>query len=256
VQVFCNGLEVVFNSGNSPTTALSNIDLATRQGEFLTIVGRSGCGKTTLLRTIAELIPPTRGTIERRSQGDDANQDALLVFQEHGLFPWMTVLDNAAFGLEMRGVAREDREPRALEMLNTYGLGGRERDYPGQLSLGMRQRVALIRAFICEPALLLLDEPFAALDAQTRLTLQQELLALWAPTSMSVVFVTHDVDEAILLSDRIMVMDPKGCGMRMEVPVRLPRPRYADEITSAEFSRTKRQILSALDVLQRSEAHA
>jgi NitT/TauT family transport system ATP-binding protein len=238
------------------TRALDGVTFATNHGEFVSIVGASGCGKTTLLRSIARLVRPAGGSIELIAHPDDPNADTLLVFQESSLFPWMRVLENATFGLSMRGVEREEREQQALRLLKQFGLGGRERAWPAELSLGMRQRVALIRAFLCRPALLLMDEPFAALDAQTRLALQQELLALWQPTSMSVIFVTHDVDEAILLSDRVMVMAHAGGRMELQLKVPLRQPRDAGDLTSPEFVAIKRQVLKQLALARKQAVHA
>lgn len=252
----CNGLGVTFRSEGTETRALDGVTFATNHGEFVSIIGASGCGKTTLLRSIAQLVRPSSGTIELIPHPADPNSDTLLVFQESSLFPWMRVLENATFGLAMRGVEREEREPEALRLLKQFGLAGRERAWPSELSLGMRQRVALIRAFLCKPALLLMDEPFAALDAQTRLELQQELLALWQPTSMSVIFVTHDVDEAILLSDRVMVMSPSGGKMELQLRVPLSQPRNTGDLTSPEFVAIKREVLKQLAPAKEQAMHA
>lgn len=256
MRVSCNDLEVGFPSERAVTLALDGVSFSTRHREFVSIVGASGCGKTTLLRAIAGLLKPSRGSIELVSHPDDRNRDSLLVFQESSMFPWMRVLENAAFGLAMRGVERAEREAAAMLLLKQFGLSGRERSWPAELSLGMRQRVALIRAFLCKPALLLMDEPFAALDAQTRLTLQQELLQLWQPTNMSVIFVTHDVDEAILLSDRVLVMSPAGGKMQLEVNVPLRQPRDAGDLTSPEFVAIKRTVLERLAVVRGRVMHA
>jgi NitT/TauT family transport system ATP-binding protein len=252
----CNGLSVVFSSEGTETRALDGVTFTTNHGEFVSIVGASGCGKTTLLRSIAQLVKPSSGGIELIPHPGDTNSDTLLVFQESGLFPWMRVLENATFGLAMRGVERAERELEALRLLRQFGLGGRERAWPSELSLGMRQRVALIRAFLCKPALLLMDEPFAALDAQTRLKLQQELLALWQPTSMSVIFVTHDVDEAILLSDRVLVMSPSGGRIQLQLDVPLSQPRDAGDLTSEEFVAIKREVLKRLAPAKEQAMHA
>jgi NitT/TauT family transport system ATP-binding protein len=170
----------------------------------------------------------------------------LLVFQEHGLFPWMTVLDNAAFGLEMQGVGKKEREGRAMELLQRFGLAGRERSYPNQLSAGMKQRVAVIRSFISRPSILLMDEPFAALDYQTRLRLQQELLELWEQEHKSVVFVTHDIEEAILLSDRILVFSAQPGTVVAEFRVDFSRPRNTAVTLEEKFSQLKMRILGKL----------
>jgi NitT/TauT family transport system ATP-binding protein len=256
MRISCNDLGVVFPSEGKSARALDGVSFTTNHGEFVAIVGASGCGKTTLLRSIAGLVKPTTGSVEVSPDTDDGNSDILLVFQESSLFPWMRVLENATFGLAMRGIDREEREAEAVRLLQQFGLGGRERSWPSELSLGMRQRVALIRAFLCKPALLLMDEPFAALDAQTRLTLQQELLLLWQPTSMSVIFVTHDVDEAILLSDRVMVMSHSGGKMQLQLKVPLSQPRDAGDLTSPEFVAIKRAVLRELAPSRERALHA
>jgi len=256
MQVHCRNLGVVFRSERNEIRAFAGISFTTEHREFVSILGRSGCGKTTLLRCIAGLHRPTEGFVDLVRSSDDSNQDALMVFQHDGLFPWMRVLENAAFGLQMKGVDRAEREKQAKAMLAEFGLKGRERDWPAQLSLGMRQRVALARAFLRRPALLLMDEPFSALDAQTRLRLQEQLLALWQPTSMSVVFVTHDVDEAILLSDRVLVMAPAGGGIQFEIPIPLDRPRRAEDLTTHQFISIKRKLHEQLGLVSGQSVHA
>ena len=174
-------------------------------GEFICVVGPSGCGKSTLLRVLAGLLEPTSGRVIFGSDGE-ARPSTALVFQENGVFPWMTVRDNVAFGLEMRGVPRDARHRRADDMLRDVGLEGFAGNWPHELSVGMRQRVNVARAFVSEVQLLLMDEPFGALDALTRRRMQEELLRLWRLHRHTLVFVTHDVDEAIALADRILVM--------------------------------------------------
>jgi NitT/TauT family transport system ATP-binding protein len=171
-----------------------------------------------------------------------------MVYQENSLFPWMTVLENAAYGLKIQGVKKPERERRARELLRRYGLAGREECYPHTLSVGMKQRVAVIRCFLSDPAMLLMDEPFAALDAQTRLTLQQELLGLWEPGRRSVIFVTHDVEEALLLSDRILVMSHSPGSIVDQIPVPFERPRTPATALTSEFLALKRRIYAALGI--------
>ncbi len=231
-------VEVGFPSQAGEVRAIERVSLETKNGEFVSIVGPSGCGKTTLLRAIAELLPVRSGVIERIAR-DDRNRRILTVFQENSLFPWMTTIENAAFGLEMQGVGRREREDRAREMLDRFGFQGRERAWPHQLSLGMKQRVAVIRCFLADPALMLMDEPFAALDALTRLTLQEELLGLWERDQKSVVFITHDLDEAIRLSDRILVMSASPGRIIAEHRVHLARPRPLGIILDPEFQELK-----------------
>jgi NitT/TauT family transport system ATP-binding protein len=239
--VRCSHMSVSFGRGAAKSPALNDITFDARQGEFLSVIGPSGCGKTTLLRAVANLIQPTEGTIERVP-----GERILLVFQEDSLFPWMTVLENAIFGLEMQGVGADWRETKARELLARFGLEGRERAYPHELSVGMKQRVAVIRCFLSDPAVMLMDEPFAALDAQTRLALQQELLALWDQNRKTVIFVTHDIEEAILLSDRILVLNGPPGSIVAELKVPFPRPRDASFTLEEEFLGLKRHIWSKL----------
>ena len=224
MRLRCSGLQVAFPSSNGSVLALRDLSFDSREGEFLTFVGPSGCGKTTLLRVLAGLLPPDSGQCERIPAPDDDNPSVLLVSQEHNLFPWMTASANAAFGLEMQGVPRAEREARAGELLARLGCASKEHAWPAQLSMGMKQRVAVARCFLSNPAVMLMDEPFAALDCQTRMVLQQELLDLWEQDRKSV-FVTHDVEEAILLSDRILVLSegPGAVVAEYEVPARRPR---------------------------------
>lgn len=250
MRLSCSGLGVVFSSHAGDFQALSNVTFQTREGEFLAIVGPSGCGKTTLLRALAGLIVPQQGVVTRIAARDE-NQRMLLVFQENNLFPWMTILENAAFGLEMAGIGKADRNARARESLRRAGIEGWDNHYPAQLSLGMKQRVAVIRSFLSDPSLLLMDEPFSALDVQTRLTSQQELLALWEQSHRSVVFVTHDVEEAILLSDRVLVLGDRPGTLVASFPVAFRRPRHASLTLDEEFLSLKRKIWAELGLLDR-----
>jgi len=236
--------------------ALRDLSFGSRDGEFLTLVGPSGCGKTTLLRVLAGLLAPDAGAVERVGGPGDRNSSVLLVSQEHNLFPWMTASANAAFGLEMQGVARAERETRARELLARLGCAGKERAYPRQLSMGMKQRVAVARCFLGDPAVMLMDEPFAALDCQTRMVLQQEVLDLWEQDRKSVVFVTHDVDEAILLSDRILVLSEGPGTVVAEYEVPLPRPRHALLELNGELWELKQRILGSLRVAAGGERFA
>ena len=200
--VECAQIEVGYAARGGTVEALRNLSLTCERGEIVSIIGPSGCGKSTLLRVIAGLREATGGEV--RFGG--GRPKISLVFQEGVLYPWLTALENAAFGLEAEGVARAAREQVAAAMLARMGLKGREGAYPGALSAGMRQRVALARSFLTSPELLLMDEPFAALDALTRLRLQRELLEIWRETRPGVLFVTHDVEEAIAVSHRIVLL--------------------------------------------------
>jgi ABC-type nitrate/sulfonate/bicarbonate transport system ATPase subunit len=243
-QLRCRGACVSYAGNGGKVEALRNISLETGRNEFLSILGPSGCGKTTLLRVLAGLVVPQQGTVERISPQAAASGRILLVRQENSLFPWMTVLENAAFGMEVQGVDRKDRNARAMHSLARFGLAGRERDYPRELSLGMKQRVAVIRSFLSEPAVLLMDEPFAALDCQTRMALHADLLELWEQDHRTVVFVTHDVEEAVLLSDRILVLSPQPGTIIAEFSVPFPRPRSVRLALDDEFLSLKRRIFS------------
>jgi NitT/TauT family transport system ATP-binding protein len=249
VKLRCKDLDVSYQVHGSGERVLRKVSLETCAGEFLTILGPSGCGKTTLLRTITGAVRPDAGRIDLIPTFPGESTQPLLIRQENSLFPWMTALDNACFGLAMRGVPKEVREAQALELFARYGLQGRHKAYPHELSLGMKQRVALMRAFLCDAPLLLMDEPFAALDAQSRLMLQQELISLWeAREDTGVIFVTHDVDEALLLSDRIVVFTGRPASVVAELAVTLPRPRNAAVTLTPEFLELKVRILKYLGV--------
>ncbi|HRS93020.1 MAG TPA: ABC transporter ATP-binding protein [Methanolinea sp.] len=225
--------------------ALSGISLAVADSEFVSVLGPSGCGKTTLLRIIAGLETPTSGTIAldgERIAGPSPRM--AMIFQEYSLYPWRTVIDNIEFGLEIRGMTREERKKRAIEYLDLVGLRDFAGRFPYELSGGMRQRVAVARALAIDPAILLMDEPFGALDAQTRNRLQRELLDIWEKTRKTVLFVTHSVDEAVYLSDRIVVLTPRPGRIREIVPIGLPRPR---ERTDVEFARIRRYVLDHVE---------
>jgi NitT/TauT family transport system ATP-binding protein len=208
--------------------ALDDVSLEIGDGELVTLLGPSGCGKSTLLQVVAGLEPPTSGriTFEGAPPGEVLTA---VVFQEHALFPWRTVRDNVTFGLEVRGVPLAERAASAHELLALVGLEGLADRYPHHLSGGMRQRVAIARALAVEPALLLMDEPFSALDAQSRALMQLELLALWERTRRSILYVTHQIQEAVLLGDRVVVMT-RSPGRILAVR-RVPLPRPRDERT-------------------------
>jgi NitT/TauT family transport system ATP-binding protein len=251
MRLLCSRLGVRFDSARGAVCALEELSFESRDREFLTLVGPSGCGKTTLLRVLAGVLPPGQGEVEWVPSLADRNQDVRLVCQENSLFPWMTTLENVAFGLEMKGVPRREREAQARELLLRLGFAGRERAYPHELSLGMKQRVAVARCFLSNPAVMLMDEPFAALDCQTRLALQQELLDLWEQNHKTVIFVTHDVEEALLLSDRILALSRQPGRIVAEFAVRFPRPRTTAVTLTEEFLSMKRRIAAELrtDVL-------
>ncbi|HQV70514.1 MAG TPA: ABC transporter ATP-binding protein [Thermoflexales bacterium] len=204
--------------------ALAGVSFSVAAGEFVCIVGPSGCGKTTLLKMIAGLGQPSAGQILIPQPAKNTPKTAM-VFQEQALLPWLNLLDNAAFGLETRGVAKPARQTQAQNFLNAAGIGQFARHYPHQLSTGMRQRGAIARAFLSGAGMLLMDEPFSALDAQTRLLMQEELLRIWKDHRKTVVFVTHDIEEAVLLGDRVLVMSGRPGRIIEDIRVPLARPR-------------------------------
>jgi NitT/TauT family transport system ATP-binding protein len=228
----------------SELLALDRIDLDVHSGEFLCIVGPSGCGKSTLLHLIAGLQKPTSGRVSMDGKSVTApGTDRILIFQEHGLFPWLTVGQNVEFGMKMKGLSKAEREDRTRYYLRLVHLSQFKDSRPHQLSGGMRQRVALARALATEPDVLLMDEPFAALDAQTRDMLHDELEKIWAETGRTIVFVTHNVREAVRLGDRVALMSFRPGRVKKEFLVDLPRPRHLEEV---EVARTAREILDHL----------
>jgi len=213
-------------------------------GEFLCIVGPSGCGKSTLLHLIASLQHPSSGTIAIDDEAvSTPGTDRILMFQEHGLFPWLTVSQNVEFGMKMKGLSKAERGERVRHYLRLVHLSQFQDSRPHQLSGGMRQRVALARALATEPDVLLMDEPFAALDAQTRDMLHDELEKIWAETGCTIIFVTHNVREAVRLGDRVALMTFRPGQVKQEFIVNLPRPRHLEEV---EVARTAREILDSL----------
>ena len=232
--------------------ALHDVSLAIEPGQFTCLLGPSGCGKSTLLGALAGHLAPARGVLRVDGAAVTApHPERGLVFQQHTLFPWQRVVDNVAFGLKMKGVARAERERRARELLASVGLAGFESRYPAQLSGGMQQRVEIARVLINRPRVLLMDEPFGALDALTRSRMQQLLLEVWAGIRTTVVFVTHDIDEALFLADRIVVMSARPGRIVEDRRVEFPRPRLPELLTAPEFVALKRH---CLQLLHRGEA--
>jgi len=221
-------------------TAIERMDLDVHEGEFVSIVGPSGCGKSTFLKIVNGLLPATDGEIEIRRTGK--GNDHAMVFQDSSLFPWYSVIRNVAYGLACRGVPRKEAFARAMPMIRLVGLEGFEQKYPYQLSGGMQQRANLARALTVDPELLLMDEPFAALDAQTRELMQVELIRIWSQARKTVVFITHQIDEAIFLSDRVVVMSARPGRILADIPIELPRPRDLDLKRTPEFVAYEDQI--------------
>ena len=235
----------------SPTgvlvTALENISLGVEDKEFSVIVGPSGCGKTSLLRLVAGLIEPTEGSISLdHSVVSGPGKDRGMVFQSYTLFPWLTVRDNVEFGLRIGGIPAAQRNEISRRYISQVGLTGFEQLYPKQLSGGMMQRVALARALANDPAILLMDEPFGALDSQTRSLMQELLLDIWQSSHKTVLFITHDIDESILLGDRVYVMTARPGRIKEMVEIDLPRPRTVEMLTSDAFMAIKRRIMHSI----------
>jgi ABC-type nitrate/sulfonate/bicarbonate transport system ATPase subunit len=241
--------------GQSSLVALESIDLTIARQEFFCLLGPSGCGKTTLLKLLAGLLMPTRGEI--RVDGapiQGPGPERAMVFQNFALLPWADVLTNIAFGLELRGTPKPERLETAHRLINMMGLQGFEHSYPRQLSGGMQQRVGLARALAVNPKILLMDEPFSALDTQTRRLLQEDVLELQEDAPKTVVFVTHSMDEAVRLGDRVALMSPRPGHIQETVTVPLPRPRAPDIETDARFIELKEylwQQLRAMNLFRR-----
>jgi len=244
-KVWLQGVSVSYKTDNGTRLlALEQIDLKVRQGEFLCIVGPSGCGKSTLLHLIAALQKPTSGSIMIDDEYVTApGTDRIMIFQEHGLFPWLTVGQNVEFGMKMKGLSRAEREEKIHYYLRLVHLSQFRDSRPHQLSGGMRQRVALARALATEPDVLLMDEPFAALDAQTRDLLHDELERIWDETGRTIIFVTHNVREAVRLGNRVVLFTFRPGRVKQEFTIDLPRPRHLEQV---DVARTAGEILDSL----------
>jgi NitT/TauT family transport system ATP-binding protein len=243
------GLSLIFQTADAPVFALSNIDLSIVSGEFVSFIGPSGCGKTTLMRIIADLERPTEGSI---TVNGVTPEEARLqraygyVFQAPALYPWRTVIRNITLPLEIMGLDRREREARAVKYLDMVGLNGFERKFPWQLSGGMQQRVSIARALSFEPQLLLMDEPFGALDEITRDHLNEQLIGLWEQTGKTVIFVTHSISEAVFLSTRIVVMSPRPGRILDVIDCNLPGKRKLDIRETPEFLAVAHRVRMAL----------
>lgn len=267
-KIEVNGVNKVFainRNGNSANgkqdlVALKEIDLAVERGEFLSVVGPSGCGKSTLLDIIAGLASPSSGSVYidgRKIEGPALDRG--IVFQGYALFPWRTVRGNIEFGLEIKnGASKKERSEIAQHYISLVGLDGFEDRYPHELSGGMKQRVAIARSLAYEPDVLLMDEPFAAVDAQTREILQAELLRIWEETRKTIIFVTHSIEEAVFLSDRVAIMTARPGKIKTAIDVPLPRPRENNDIrASCEFNQVRHAVWELLkEEVQRSSEPA
>ena len=247
-KIEARGLGKVFATRRGTVTAIDGLDFSAQPGEFVSIVGPSGCGKSTFLYIVGGFVAAGAGAVTVDGApvaGPDPSRG--IVFQEFALFPWKTVMGNVTYGLAEQGVPRRERAARARELIDAVKLGGFERHYPKELSGGMKQRVALARALIVDPDVLLMDEPFGAVDAQTRIVLQTELLQLWERTTKTVIFVTHSVDEALYLSDRIYVLTSRPARVKEVLEVPLPRPRDPEAILALpEYRALHRRVWSLL----------
>jgi NitT/TauT family transport system ATP-binding protein len=231
-----------------PLIVLDDLSFTIEKSEFVCILGPSGCGKTTLLRMIAGLDHATTGVIDVDGEpvtGPDPR--IAMIFQEYSLYPWRTVRANVEFGLQMRGIPPEERREIVDRNIRLVGLEDFAMSYPYELSGGMRQRVAVARALATDPAVLLMDEPFGALDAQTRNRMQKELLRIWEKTKKTIIFITHSVDEAVFLANRIVVLSPRPSRVDVIYDVNIPRPR---DRTSVEFAKLRREVLELIDQLE------
>jgi NitT/TauT family transport system ATP-binding protein len=240
-------LSKVYRSDGREVVAIDEINLAIRNKEFATILGPSGCGKSTLLRIVAGLMKPTRGRVRLDGTAiSGPGRDRGMVFQSYTLFPWLTVMENIQFGLGLSGVAKVEQEQIAKTFVEKVGLRGFEEAYPRALSGGMKQRVAIARALANNPAILLLDEPFGALDAQTRSLMQELLTQVWEDLHKTILFVTHDVEEAIFLSDRVFIMTARPGRIKAEIGIPLERPRSYELKATEIFLKLKRQALTLI----------
>ena len=245
-QVRIDGVSIEFGRGAQAHLAVRGIDLTIDRGSFVSIIGPSGCGKTSLMNAVAGFVDTAQGSITVDGLPvRGPNPKVGIVFQQYALFPWMTAQGNVEFSLKRFGMPRRERAAQALAFLDEVGLADRARRYPGELSGGMKQRVAIARTLASHPAVLLMDEPFGALDAQTRMSMHELLLGVWDKRRMTVLFITHDVDEALILSDMVHVMSRSPGEIVHSIHVRAPRPRNVEEI-DAPFVENRNRIISLL----------
>jgi len=237
----------IFKKDGKEFFALKNASLQIEEGKFVSIIGPSGCGKSTLFNIIAGLIPPTTGNVFLDGK-DIVGKNGYVgyMLQKDLLLPWRTILHNVILGLEVKGIRKKEAIDRAMPLLEKYGLGGFENHYPDELSGGMRQRAALLRTLLYDQDIILLDEPFGALDAQTRLMMQEWLLQIWGDFKKTVLFITHDIDEAIFLSDEIYILTQRPGTVKEKVAVPLQRPRNEQTILSQDFMELKKHVLNVL----------
>lgn len=245
-KIVARNVSRIYRTADGDITALEDFSLDVADGEFVCIVGPSGCGKSTFLRMTAGLDEISAGTISIEPGGVPGKPLNSVVFQEYAIFPWKTVIDNVAFGLEMRGIGRAERLETARYWLDRVGLGRFAQYYPHQISGGMKQRVSIIRALANDPEVLLMDEPLGALDAQTRVVLQEELLRIWEETRKTVVYITHSLDEAVLLGDRVILMTAQPGRHLSTFDIDLPRPRSIETTNTPRFAEYRAMIWEQL----------
>ena len=241
------GLWKEFAKGERRVLALQDISLSVAEREFVAILGPSGCGKSTLLNMVAGFDHPTRGSV--RVAGEEIvapSPRRAVVFQEPALFPWLSVMENVVFGPKTQRQPAVDYRNRAAQIIEQVGLSGFETSYPAELSGGMRQRVGIARVLIMQPQVLLMDEPFGSLDAQTRMLMQELLLKVWERHHQTVLFITHDIEEALLLTDRVCVMTARPGRIKKSIDVGIPRPRAIEVTTSPEFNALRREVLALI----------
>ncbi|MHB0974618.1 MAG: ABC transporter ATP-binding protein [Thiobacillus sp.] len=242
-HILVDHLRVRFGRKTAAVEAVSDVSMEVKPGEFVSIIGPSGCGKSTLLNVVAGFVAPSEGSVTMDGKPTDKPcADRGMVFQQYSLFPWLTVRKNVEFGLKQQGMDPNHRERASRTLLGLAGLLAFENHYPDQLSGGMKQRVGIVRALATSPQVLLMDEPFGALDAQTRVVMQQILTNMWQRFRISVLFITHDIDESIFLSDRVYVMTARPGRIKAEIPIPLPRPRTPDMALSPAYLQIKQQL--------------
>lgn len=242
MRIVVDHVHKTFHSKGNAVTALKDIHFAIEQHEFVVLVGPSGCGKSTLLNIVGGLLSPSEGDVYFEGLSNDEHPRLGIVFQEIALFPWRNVYDNVIFGLEEAGASRQEQREKAMHYIDMVGLTGFEKALPKQLSGGMRQRAGIARALAIEPDLLLMDEPFSALDAQTRTLMQEELLAIWNRTRLSTLYVTHNIQEAVYLADRVIVLSRHPGEIKAIVPIDLPKMERSEDAYRSQIDAYTQEI--------------
>ena len=241
------GISMIFSQQDRSNQVLDSVNLQIKPGEFVCLLGPSGCGKSTLLNIIAGFIKPTAGyVLVDQEQVTRPGADRGFVFQQYSLLPWKTIFQNVELGLKIKGMPKAERQDMVGEYLNLVGLAKYRDAYPAQLSGGMKQRASIIRALVNSPSVLLMDEPFAALDAQTRHMMQELLLNIWQTLKTTIVFVTHDIEEAVFLGDRIFVMGVQPGRIKAELTIPLKRPRHVDDMLDIEYTKLNREVFNLI----------